>query len=134
MSITLEEVRKRMSAICHQASNDLCSGLDRIALARLSHLYDLIYPLYLDISVTLEKQKEEEMKDKDQQSEEFEHDLTLAKLRGLKEDIDASVDHARSIADTHIQRGTGGRELSLAITNMQQGRQWVEEALREIEK
>lgn len=70
------------------------------------------------------------MKDKDQQSEEFEQELTLAKLRGLREDIDASVDHARAIADTHIQRGTGGRELSLAITNLQQARMWVEEASR----
>ena len=74
------------------------------------------------------------MKDKDQQSEDFERELTLAKLRGLKEDINASVDHARAIADTHIQRGTGGRELSLAITNLQQARQWVDEALSELQR
>ncbi len=74
------------------------------------------------------------MEDKDKQSDDFEHELTLAKLRGLKEDINASVDHARAIADTHIQRGTGGRELSLAITMMQQGRQWVEECMAEIER
>jgi hypothetical protein len=74
------------------------------------------------------------MKDKDQQSEEFECELTQAKLRGLKEDLNASVDQARAIADTHIQHGTGGRELSLAITNLQQARMWVEEAISEIER
>ena len=73
------------------------------------------------------------MQDKDQQSEDFEQQLTLAKLRGLRSDIDASVDHARAIADTHIQRGTGRRELSLAITNLQQARMWVCEASSELE-
>lgn len=73
------------------------------------------------------------MKDKDEQSKEFEHSLTLAKLRGLKADINASVGHAREVAETHIQRGVGGRELSLAITNLQQAQMWTEEASRLLE-
>lgn len=72
------------------------------------------------------------MKDKDEQSEDFEHELLLAKLRSLKAGIDTSVDHARAIANTHIQRGPGGHELSLAITNLQQARMWTEEAAKEI--
>ncbi|MGH2506054.1 MAG: hypothetical protein ACRDHZ_01325 [Ktedonobacteraceae bacterium] len=73
------------------------------------------------------------MKDKDQQNDEFEQKVAATRLLLIKEGINADVDQLREIADQHIQRGTGGREVALAITHLQQARQWVEEALRELE-
>lgn len=55
-----------------------------------------------------------------------------AALKGLRVEINTVLAHARDIADTLIQRGPGGRELSLSITNLQQGRQWAGEALGEL--
>jgi hypothetical protein len=72
------------------------------------------------------------MIDKKRQGEDHEHNLTLAHLRGLRSGIDAGIKDARDIAETRIQRGTGGRELALAITNLQQAKMWVEQAQREL--
>lgn len=72
------------------------------------------------------------MKDKDQQSEEFERNMAADRLHGLRVDINTAIVDAKKIADEHIQRGPGGRELSLAITNLQQARMWAGEALGEL--
>jgi len=75
------------------------------------------------------------MKDKDEQSAEFEQDMALntsATLRGLIVDINTSIDSAKKIADTYIRRGPGGRELALAITDLQRARMWTNEALFEV--
>lgn len=64
-----------------------------------------------------------------------ENDLSpeeTAKIKGLRVDINTAIASAKHIADTHIQRGPGGRELSLCITNLQQARMWAGEALGEI--
>lgn len=57
-----------------------------------------------------------------------------ANLREMGDEIDVLVSKARAFADGRINRGSGGRELSLAITNLQQARQWCEEAARVIER
>lgn len=71
------------------------------------------------------------MIDKDK-NKDHEHNLTLAHLRGLRASIDAEIKAAREVAETRIQRGVGGRELALAITNLQQAKMWVEQTQREL--
>lgn len=66
------------------------------------------------------------------EKEENMNEETTAALKALRVEINTAIAHAKGIADTHIQRGPGGRELSLAITNMQQARMWTGEALGEI--
>src|SRR5258708_5354166 len=53
-------------------------------------------------------------------------------LKALRVSINRDTIRAVAIADTLIQRGAGGRELSLAITNLQQARMWLGEALGEL--
>lgn len=69
------------------------------------------------------------MRDKDQQSAAFDLSITTTLLKGLRVDINTTIDDAKKIADERIQRGLGGRELSLCITNLQQARMWAGEAL-----
>lgn len=57
---------------------------------------------------------------------------TTEALKALRVNINQAIDEARKVADTLIQRGPGGREVALAITNLQQARMWVGEALGEI--
>lgn len=53
-------------------------------------------------------------------------------LKALRVTINTAIADAKEIADTLIMRGNGGRELALAITNLQQARMWAGEALGEI--
>ena len=50
----------------------------------------------------------------------------------LGNSIESVIDHAQIMAK-EIARGPGGREVALAITNLQQAGHWVADALREIE-
>jgi hypothetical protein len=61
-------------------------------------------------------------------------DDKTAALHSLCITINLAISGARDIADILIKRGTGGRELSLAITNLQQARQRTEESLAELKK
>lgn len=58
-------------------------------------------------------------------------DKTVA-LKSLRVEINTAMAHAKTIADTLIQRGPGGRELSLCFTNLQYARMMAGEALGEI--
>lgn len=55
-----------------------------------------------------------------------------AALKSLRVEINTAMAHAKTIADTLIQRGPGGRELSLCFTNLQYARMMAGEALGEI--
>lgn len=52
-------------------------------------------------------------------------------MKELRVSINGDIRYAQSLAQ-EINRGTGGRELALAITNLQQARMWVGEALGEL--
>ena len=45
--------------------------------------------------------------------------------------VTGCVGDVHAIAD-HIARGTGGREVALAITNLQQARMWLKQAVEEL--
>ncbi len=64
---------------------------------------------------------------KDSEIPVVEHGITV-----LGNSIGTIIDHAQIMAK-EIARGPGGREVALAITNLQQARHWVADALREIE-
>lgn len=59
-------------------------------------------------------------------------DDKIAAIRELRIMLNLTISSARTIADVLIQRGKGGRELSLCITNLQQARSWAREALGEL--
>jgi hypothetical protein len=61
-----------------------------------------------------------------------EQQAKIATLKALRVAINTAIADAHKIAEKHIQRGPGGRELSLAITNLQQARMWAGEALSEL--
>jgi hypothetical protein len=56
----------------------------------------------------------------------------VAALRELHITINLAISAARDIADVLIKRGIGGRELSLAITSLQQAGHWTDDAANEL--
>lgn len=56
----------------------------------------------------------------------------IAAIRELRIALNLVISEAKSVADVLIKRGTGGRELSLCITNLQQACSWAREALGEL--
>lgn len=56
----------------------------------------------------------------------------VAALKRLRASINATIAEARSVANTHIQRGLGGREVATSITKLQEARMWAGEALGEL--
>lgn len=61
------------------------------------------------------------------QQQEKSMDELSSELFTLMGEITGRIAEARTLSD-HVGRGTGGREVSLCITNLQQANMWLKEA------